>query len=57
MNKELYALYDRIMKLEDRVLVLEEENIGLTNELYELLNDMDILKDPKWAKMNFNYHE
>lgn len=54
MNKELQAMFDSIMKLEDRVLFLEEENISLTNELYEMMNDIDILKDPKWAKMNFN---
>lgn len=54
MNKELQAMFDSIMKLEDRVLFLEEENISLTNELYEIMNDIDILKDPKWAKMNFN---
>lgn len=54
MNKDMQAVYDKLMELEDRVLTLEEENICFNNLLYEIMNDVDILKDPKWAKLNFS---
>ena len=31
--------------VEARVLKLEEENVGTTNELYEILIEIDMLKD------------
>jgi uncharacterized membrane protein len=46
------ALHEKLTQLEERVKYLENENVGLTNELYELQNRLDILKEPKWKHLS-----
>jgi hypothetical protein len=52
------TLHEKLVELEERVKYLEDENVGLTNELYELQNHVDILKEPKWKHLfDFNLGE
>jgi uncharacterized membrane protein len=46
------SLHEKLVQLEERVKYLENENVGLTNELYELQNHIDILKEPKWTHLS-----
>ena len=46
------TLHEKLVELEERVKYLENENVGLTNELYELQNHIDILKEPKWKHLS-----
>jgi predicted nucleic acid-binding Zn-ribbon protein len=39
-----FKLETQIQKLKTRIQILEEENVGTTNELYELMIDMDFIK-------------
>mgnify|MGYP003328223785 FL=1 len=55
MNPHIPSIIDllqRIEQLEKRIEYLEDENVGMTNELYELQNHIDILKEPKWEHLN-----
>lgn len=52
LNLAVKKLCEKVLELEERVKKLEEENVGLTNELYELHNHIDILKEPKWEHLN-----
>lgn len=52
LNLTVKTLCEKVLALEERVKKLEEENVGTTNELYELQNRLDILKDPKYEHLS-----
>jgi uncharacterized protein (UPF0335 family) len=40
-----YVATEKDLSIMDRVERLEDENVGTTNELYEILIEIDMLKD------------
>lgn len=48
-----YSLMDTIINLIKRIEILEKEAIENTNQLYELHNKIELLREPNTTMINF----
>jgi hypothetical protein len=48
-----YSLMDTIINLIKRIEILEKEAIENTNQLYELYNKIELLREPNTTMINF----